>query len=342
MPVGGQRALRKALLAVLPGHQGVPRRFLRTFVLASCLATVLAATPRLRRHTLGDRASSGGDADLPGLQWGVFPDCDFVRTFTPDRSLPSKSELVKTFLSSLRRAPGYRGNEVMQGIEVGALHDPRPVPAFCNMTYVDYVPQEELAKVYNKTGIQLPDIIDTAEHLEKVQSGVYDFYLSFHVFEHTRDFVASIVTSMRVLKPGGLLVFALPSMCGSFDQDRPLTSVQHFLDEFNNTQVLDANDRMHHKEWGFVRNRMHVLNKNPGLQLDRAAIDFDAAANVTMETNYPIHYHTFLPPQVLDALRAINGMFPHPLYDVIYTNHDLRQMYFVLRKLLPAPSARAA
>src|SRR3954451_19820653 len=97
------------------------------------------------------------------------------------------------------------------GIEIGALHKPLPVPAGTAVKYVDRMSVRDLRSHYPElAGWKLvePDIVDNGETLATVPAGSVDFVIANHFIEHTEDPLGALANQLRVLKPGGVLYMA--------------------------------------------------------------------------------------------------------------------------------------
>ncbi len=71
-----------------------------------------------------------------------------------------------------------------------------------------------------------------ATELTTIYSETYDFALSSHMLEHTANPVKAITEWLRVLKPGGTLFLVVPHKDGTFDHRRPITALQHLIEDF--------------------------------------------------------------------------------------------------------------
>lgn len=82
-------------------------------------------------------------------------------------------------------------------------------------------------------------ILDAVD-LSPIASETYDFVLSSHSLEHVANPLRALSEWNRVLKPGGALLLVLPDRRGTFDHRRPITQLDHLLDDFaNNVQEGD-------------------------------------------------------------------------------------------------------
>ena len=171
---------------------------------------------------------------------------------------------MRNILTFLRQT---RGTDYFLDIgEIGALHEKAPLPpdVVGTRTFIDGLSLEDLHQMYpnfNLSVIQPPDIVDKAETLSKVPSEYFDVFIGTHVLEHTADVLGTLRTWMRVLRPGGFLVLAVPSMCGTFDKQRLLTSWEHFASESRNPAQCDANKAEHFREWAIS----YWTSRNEGL-----------------------------------------------------------------------------
>src|SRR5688500_16428418 len=131
------------------------------------------------------------------------------------------------------------------GIEIGALHKPLQVPFNrCHVQYVDYKNYDENRARYpelaNETIVQT-DIIDNGFVLEAVSDNSQDFIIANHALEHSPDPYGTLLHWLSKLKPGGVIYAAIPiaSMC--YDKGRPITSLQHLVDDHDFFSSIDKN-----------------------------------------------------------------------------------------------------
>lgn len=81
---------------------------------------------------------------------------------------------------------------------------------------------------FRRPGVQY---IAEASDLAPIPSGAFDFVLSSHVIEHSAKTLAALREMVRVVRTGGTLVILLPHFDGTFDHRRPVTTLQHMIDE---------------------------------------------------------------------------------------------------------------
>jgi len=75
--------------------------------------------------------------------------------------------------------------------------------------------------------------VSEAANLGKIPSDSYDFFLSSHVLEHVANPLKALSEWRRVLKPGGWLIMLLPLKDMTFDHRRPVTALEHLIEDFS-------------------------------------------------------------------------------------------------------------
>ena len=193
-----------------------------------------------------------------------------------------------------------------QGAEIGAGVQPILVPAG-SKTYIDRVPSEywkSQAHWANEWMVE-PDIIDEAETLATISDGQFDYLIAAHVLEHVEDPIAALKAWLRVVRPGGHLLIAVPDMRFSGEQHRPLTSVDHFLRYHEEGPAVSAEE--HYREFGSSMQRLS------GADLD----DYVAKAEPM------IHFHTFTLASFLDLLIAVQHLGFEILEACVNVNEDI-------------------
>ena len=177
-----------------------------------------------------------------------------------------------------------------QGIEIGALHRPLAVPATAHVTYVDHLSEEGLRQHYPELAEEhfAPvTVLGSAEDLSAFKDESLDFVIANHLLEHLEDPISGLREFHRVLRPGGVLYLALPDPRVSFDHDRPLTTVEHLLEEHRSGP--EVNRRSHYEEYA--------------ANVDKAPSPARRADEL-MARNYSIHFHVWRPETFLEFLFA--------------------------------------
>lgn len=95
----------------------------------------------------------------------------------------------------------------------------------------------------NKKGYQY---ISEASELENIEDNKYDFLLSCHSLEHIANPIKTLKNWNKVLQNAGKFILVLPDKDFTFDHNRPYTTFEHLLLDFN--EQRDEHDSTHFEE----------------------------------------------------------------------------------------------
>lgn len=232
----------------------------------------------------------------------------FGRPVKP-RAILSRGSLAQAYL---------RG----EGIEIGALHYPLPLPAGVKVRYVDWKDVPGLHEMFPEMqGKRLAkvDIVDDGEALATVGDGTQDFLIANHFVEHCEDPIGALRNFLRVLKPEGTLFLTIPDKRFTFDRDRPVTPIEHLQ--------ADARD-------GGAASR-HRHYEEHARALDRLTDDARVAARVEelMRERLRTHFHVWTQTEILELVVWLQRQAPLDLE--VFVKQGI-EMILVLRKLAPA------
>jgi predicted SAM-dependent methyltransferase len=221
-----------------------------------------------------------------------------------------------------------------KGIELGALHQPLPVPAGVRVEYVDRYSVDDLRRQYPELAtLDLVPVthIGSAEQLTGISDGSLDFVIACHVLEHLEDPTGGLREIHRVLREGGIFFCALPEPRVTFDRERVPTTVEHLVGEHG---AGLASHRDHFTDW--VHN---VERHQPWWQVENP--DPLERVDLLMEMDYSIHYHVWRPDTFIEYLSAVRRE-----YEVVFEMVDFAgcqppaddEFIFILRKgVAPVP-----
>lgn len=207
------------------------------------------------------------------------------------------------------------------GIEIGALHGPLPVPPGARVTYVDRISVRELRKHYPELARQNlvePGVIDDGERLSSFADSSQDFIIANHFIEHAQDPIQCLQTFSRVLAPAGVLFLAAPDRRATFDRTRTATSYGHLVQDHEQGAAISRQD--HYLEWA-----EHVNGRTGQEALERA--------RELESMGYSIHFHCWAPGEFsgfLDGAVRDHGL---PLRTVFALENG-EEFIFILRKVL--------
>lgn len=205
-----------------------------------------------------------------------------------------------------------------QGIEIGALHMPLGVPRSAKVKYVDRLSVEDLRKHYpelNDKQLVKVDIVADGETLEGVRDSTQDFVIANHFIEHCQNPIGALLNMFRVLKPGGVLYLAIPDKRNSFDQDRPVTPLEHLFRDYEEGPAWSR--RNHFEEWTRLVNKVE----------DDEEAERQIALNLSID--YSIHYHVWTQAEMLELVVALRKMVS---FEVELCLKNEAEVIFILRK----------
>lgn len=177
-----------------------------------------------------------------------------------------------------------------KGLEIGPLHRPMCRHPGMQIDYIDRCTVTELREHYPElNGLDLvePNIIGDAETLETVPDKSYDFVIAAHVIEHMRNPLAALKHWCRVTRPGGMVYLIVPDKRVTFDKHRVRTSIPHMILDYLRPSA--ERDFEHYLDYA-----IHVHEKS-----EQEAIE---EADRLLKTDYSIHYHVFLPSDIINLL----------------------------------------
>lgn len=137
--------------------------------------------------------------------------------------------------------------------------------------------------VFDKHKAPGRQFIAEATSLHFLPAGAYDFVLSSHVLEHIANPIRALEQWTRLLKKEGLLVLLLPDKHETFDHRRPITSLNHLIEDYKNDTAED--DLAHLPEIL----SLHDLSRDPEAG-DLPTFKARALDNIN---NRCLHHHVF-------------------------------------------------
>lgn len=204
-----------------------------------------------------------------------------LRSFRPAGPLPSPAPVWPP-VDSMGMREWMATTLAGTGLEIGAGASPFPVPLHCRVLYGDRLSYEQLtAEPYpgqRKCDLVVPEILTEFDEISGVGDESLDFLIACHVIEHTRNPIGSIAAAHRKLKPGGQLLLVIPDKEQTFDRDRPVTTLDHLLEDFHRPDR--QRDLDHYRE--FYRLAFSVRQD---------ILEETARRNFVEE--YAIHYHVW-------------------------------------------------
>lgn len=198
------------------------------------------------------------------------------------------------------------------GIEIGALHNATPLPRGARVRYVDRFRYEDLLRRFAEVDLDRvvrPDLVDDGFRLQHVADGSERFVIANHVLEHAPDALGTLGHWLRVLRLRGVLLLSVPVCEACFDRGRPVTSLEHFVEDHAAARTGDGDalrlrNRSHYEEWIDISEPAIVRARGDEYRPPEPA-ERARRLGEMMERGDDIHFHTFTP----ESLRALLACF---------------------------------
>ena len=183
-----------------------------------------------------------------------------------------------------------------RGIEIGALHRPFPAPIGAEVRFADRYPTERLREEYPELAEEPfaeVEVVDDAAEMGSLPDSSQDFLIASHVLEHMPDPVGALRTWVRLVRPGGVVLLAMPDRGHGIDRRREPVPVDHLLADHADGGA--GSRSAHYREWA---------------ELVDLPLGFVDAADVAQHAEnlergeYAIHFHCWTMDELLGQLPA--------------------------------------
>jgi SAM-dependent methyltransferase len=126
-------------------------------------------------------------------------------------------------------------------------------------------------------------IVCDASDLTKIHDATYEVLLSSHVIEHIANPIKALHEWKRILKNNGYLVMIVPHKDFTYDNKRPLSKIEHLVDDFENN--IKEDDTTHFQEVIDLHN----------LKIDTTVASLNAHVERTLDNfnRRIVHHHVF-------------------------------------------------
>ena len=208
-----------------------------------------------------------------------------------------------------------------RGLEVGAGDRPFPVPPHVRVFYGDIRDTASIQDYFKTADVRSGTSID-AQTFAGVANDSLDFVISAHVIEHLRDPIGAIVNAIRVLRPAGVFLLAVPDMRLTFDRRRPETSVGHALRDYGDGGESTCRE-------SYEEHLRYVHPELTGQEYTEAEIQSQAGENSRRWRDFDVHFHAWTREGFENLLAAAAGCAPFVVEEAVSV---VNENIFVLRK----------
>ncbi len=210
-----------------------------------------------------------------------------------------------------------------RGLEVGALNRPLPVHKCVQVIYIDRVNVDDAYNVHFpelKGGdIANVDVIDDAEELKTIPLESQDFIIASHFLEHTQDPIKTIESHLSRIRVGGILYYVLPDKRFTFDVDRPITTFEHLLLDYQKGASISYDSHMYEyaELVDHAKTNEHIENRVKELK----------------DKKYTIHFHVWDAKALREFFEKTNEVLRYPYTIVEFLEDGEYENIVVLRKI---------
>lgn len=177
------------------------------------------------------------------------------------------------------------------GIEIGAMDLPLRVKKGVKVKYLDRIPKDEQVKIFKNLDVKKLvdiDIIGNGETLEGIENNCQDFLIANHFIEHCQNPVSTFENMLRVIKPTGVIFMAIPDKRFTFDIDRQITPLEHFIIDYTDSPQWSEQDHY----YDFVKHTTHGVGKSDD--------EINEVINSLKARNFSIHFHVWDHQSMID------------------------------------------
>lgn len=221
----------------------------------------------------------------------------------------------------LRNRLSYKYIKRGKGIEIGPTFLPLSLLPGVQVKYVDTMSKKDLLKTYpdlKRRHVVEIDVIDDGEKLERFKKGSLDFIIANHFIEHTINPVKTIIRFLEILKDKGIIFLAIPDRRATFDRERDLTPVEHFIQVYRDSS--DPNLYEHYLEC------VRLIEKKPENEVAERADEL-------IKSKYSIHYHTFQQENFVNIVDyLVKCFYPINLVEVENLQDGTDEFIVILQK----------
>ncbi len=160
--------------------------------------------------------------------------------------------------------------------------------------------------------------VHDATDLRSIPTGTYDFILSSHTLEHVANPLRVLDEWRRVLTDDGAILITLPHPDGTFDHQRPTTTLAHLIADHD--EHVEEDDLTHLDE----------ILQHHDLSRDKNARDFESFRLRSLDNrhNRCLHHHVF------DA-RSTVALIDHAGFQILDVEAKLPIHIIMIARKLP-------
>lgn len=217
------------------------------------------------------------------------------------------------------------------GIEIGGLHNPLdisglPVARIRRVDRYDIATLREHYPPLHAMELVSVDIIDDGQILATIQDASLDFIVANHLIEHCDNPIGTLGNWLAKLKTGGVIFMTVPDKRVGFEEQRPLTPLDHIIEDYRcDGEARTRRNQHHYGEWVDY----FTAAFPPDTTLSR-----EERIRQLIAADYSIHFHVFTFESFRDLIRYSRDVLGFPL-DMVDAARPMRgswESLFILAK----------
>lgn len=190
-----------------------------------------------------------------------------------------------------------------EGLEVGALHFPLPLPPTARAKYYDYRTAEESRKIYGSLPpdkIVDVDYVGDGEKLELVADDSLDFLIANHMLEHCQDFIGTLRIFYGKLRAEGVLFISLPDLRYTFDYRRKPTSFEHLVRDNREGPAESLYEHYRELDAAWEEKYRAGMRATLGVTDEKQVLEQTEFAHAAEGKHIDWHFHAWTQAEILD------------------------------------------
>ncbi len=212
------------------------------------------------------------------------------------------------------------------GVEIGALYNPLFVRKGVQVKYVDWETAEtmreqlQLIEHVKDAPLVNVDILDDGMVLSSITDCSQDFIIANHVLEHAQDFIGTLVRHLALLKNDGILFYGIPDKRFTFDNERPVTTLEHLVRDHEDGPAWSLLDH--------IQEYVALVEHKVGTEAE------DRVAVLAAQPKVSIHFHVWTIHELTEIFTTLRKRYYLPyVVEAIACNRSMAEVLCVLRKV---------
>ncbi len=195
-----------------------------------------------------------------------------------------------------------------EGLEIGAMHFPLPLPQGASAKYYDYRTADESRRVYPDLPadkILEVDYVGNGEILDLISDDSVDFLIANHMLEHCQDVIGTLRVFYGKLKQDGVLFISLPDLRYTFDYQREPTPFEHLERDEREGPGVSLYEHYRELQAAWTGKYLEGLQAELGVTDLNKVLDAEQFAKATEGKHVDWHFHAWTQSEILEMFTRL-------------------------------------